>query len=72
MSDQELLKLSRLQRKYADLLVEIQKVLRRMMKNDGKADEADRKHLLKTQKKMKRAEAQMEELAEKLRKRTAQ
>lgn len=72
MSDQELLKLSRLQRKYADLLGEIQKVLRRMMRNESKADDADRKHLAKTQKKIKQVERQMIELAEKLRKRTAQ
>lgn len=72
MTDQELLKLSRLQRKYADLLGEIQKVLRRMMRNEGKADDADRKHLAKTQKKIKQVERQMIELAEKLRKRTAQ
>ncbi len=66
MVDQELMKLSRLQRKYADLFGEMQKILRRMMGNDGKADDADRKHFTKTQKKIKQVERQMKELAEKI------
>ncbi len=66
MIDTELLELSKLQRKYADLFGEIQKVLRRMMRNECKADDADRKHLVKTQKKMKQVERQMKELAEKI------
>ena len=70
MSDQELLKLSRLQRKYADLLGEIQKVLRRMRSNDGRADDVDRKFLLKIRKKMDRVEEQMDELIKKIKKRT--
>ncbi len=72
MSDQELLKLSRLNRKLADLLGELQKILRRMRRNDGKADAADRKHFLKTQKKMKKVLVQIDELIKKLKKRTAQ
>ncbi len=72
MSDQELLNLANLQRKYSDLLGELQKVLRRMRRNNGKADDADRKHLSQTQKKMNRVEAQINKICEKLKNRKAQ
>ena len=69
MIDKELLKLSNLQRRYADLLKEIQKVLSRMSENNGKADEADIKHLHITQKKMIQIETQMKKLGEKIKNR---
>ena len=66
MADNDLLRLSELQREYADLLGELQKILKRMSGNDGKADEADRQHFKKTERRMKQVQTELEKLKEKL------
>lgn len=66
MVDNDLLRLSKLQREYADLLGDLQKILGRMNSNNGKADDADRRHLKKTKRKMKEVQAELDKLREKL------
>ncbi len=66
MADQDLLELSRLQKKYAALLGDLQKILQRMKDNDGIADDADVRYLKKTQREMDRIRKKMDELSKRL------